>query len=210
MADIERRVVTREVTIRAAQSSGDVVRKLEGYAAVFNSETVIWDAFREVILPGAFADRLQDDVRGLFNHDANYVLGRTTNGTLALSEDDTGLKYAITLNDADPDAERVSAKVARGDVSQSSFAFSVDPDGEEWDYSETKIGKMPLRKIVKFAELYDVSPVTFPAFEDTTVSARAKQMSSVTPEVPVELRGVAADTMRRRYELDTIRAMEAD
>lgn len=182
MKEIERRVVSRKVEMRDA---GEGKRTLDGYGAVFNLETVIgggtW-GFRERILPGAFADSiLKDDVRGLFNHDANVVLGRNTNGTLHLEEDGIGLRYVIDLNPDDPDAVRVAAKIQRGDVSQSSFAFSVlEEDGDEWDFTEVKLGKLPLRTI-KRAELYDVSPVTYPAYPQTSVSARAQHLGA-TPD----------------------------
>jgi HK97 family phage prohead protease len=170
---IERRVVAGEIRAKKTEGGPTV---LSGYAAVFNRETVIdgWFPFREVILPGCFAEAIKtDDVRFLFNHNADVVLGRTTNGTLRLSEDSIGLHYENDLNPNDPDAVSVGAKVERGDVSQSSFAFRVDED--EWDESEVKAGKLPLRKIVRVAPLFDASCVTYPAYEATTVSARAEQ-----------------------------------
>lgn len=169
---IERRTVSGDVRAKKADDGPTI---LSGYAALFNRETVIdgWYPFREVILPGAFGETIKsDDVRGLFNHSPDHVLGRTTNGTVRLSEDTLGLQYEIDLNAADPDAVSVGAKVARGDVSQSSFAFQVAE--EQWDESEVKAGKLPLRKIIRVAPLYDVSPVTYPAYADTTVSARAE------------------------------------
>lgn len=169
---VERRIVTGDVRAKKADAGPTV---LSGYAALFNRETVIegWFPFREVIQAGAFAETIKtDDVRGLFNHDSNYVLGRTSNGTVRLTEDTIGLQYEIDLNAADPDAMSVGAKVERGDVSQSSFAFQVAED--KWDESEVKLGKLPLRTIIRVAPLYDVSAVTFPAYGDTTVSARAE------------------------------------
>ena len=144
--------------------------QLSGYAAVFGSVTEIAGMFREQIAPGAFAKAAkEDDVRALFNHDANYVLGRTTSGTLRLVEDDKGLRY-----EADPPdtqwARDLMVSVARGDVSQSSFAFEVTDD--EWDYG--KRGELPLRTI-KAVRLHDVSPVTYPAYTATTVSARSME-----------------------------------
>ncbi len=89
---VERRVVTQPVEVRAM---GDTPM-LSGYAAVFNTDTVIAGMFRERIAPGAFTAAVrEDDVRALFNHDPNCVLGRTTAGTLSLSEDQTGLRYQI-------------------------------------------------------------------------------------------------------------------
>lgn len=182
---IERRVVAGEVRAKKAESGPTV---LAGYAALFNRETVIegWYPFREVILPGAFTETIKsDDVRGLFNHSPDHVLGRTANGTVRLAEDSLGLGYEIDLNADDPDAVSVGAKVARGDVSQSSFAFQVAE--EEWDESEVKAGKLPLRKIKRVSPLFDVSAVTYPAYAETTVSARAEARAkalSASPDPP--------------------------
>lgn len=153
-------------------------KKLQGYAAVFNRETVIGSFFREVIRPGAFEQALKDapDVRALFNHNENYVLGRTTAGTLQLEEDTQGLRYTVDLPDTAV-ARDLLVSVQRGDVTQSSFAFSVE--GEEWDDSETKGGKLPLRVLTRLF-LYDVSPVTFPAYEDTTVNVRSYEEVAVS------------------------------
>lgn len=207
--DVERRVVGGEV--RAA-TRDDGPAMLEGYAAVFGQETVIAGLFREQIRAGAFADAITDDVRGLYNHDPSIVLARTLNGTLRLREDKTGLRYEMDLNPADPDAQRVAAKVARGDVDQSSFAFEVSPDGEEWDYSETKDGKLPLRTITHIDALYDVSAVAYGAYPQTSVSARAEQRAQDHPRpadsadtAAVEAEAAAAytraDVRRRRQQV---------
>lgn len=174
---------------------------LQGYAAVFNREAVIGSFFREVILPGAFTEAIKrSDVRALFNHDPNVVLGRTTNQTLKLSEDETGLRYEITLNANDPDAQRVLAKVERGDVSQSSFAFGIESDEDtEWDSSEVKKGKLPLRKIRRVSPLYDVSPVTYPAYEETQVNARAIEEADAAKAQAENL--TRLDIAKRRMEL---------
>jgi HK97 family phage prohead protease len=165
--ELERRVVSLPVTTR---SEGSEVR-LGGYASVFNTETVIAGLFREQIAPGAFAEAVtQDDVRALFNHDPNFVIGRTASGTLSLREDETGLAYDV----APPDtqwARDLMVSVGRGDISQSSFAFGVPAGGDEWTRPE-RSGELPLRTIRK-ATLYDVSPVTYPAYESTTTAVRS-------------------------------------
>lgn len=173
MADQERRTIALPVEMR--QADGDKPQ-LSGYAAVFGEATEIAGIFRERIAPGAFADAVKrDDVRALFNHDANFVLGRTTAKTLRLVEDDRGLRYEV-----DPPettwARDLMVSVQRGDVNQSSFAFEVTE--EEWDYGVR--GEMPLRTI-KAVRLYDVSPVTYPAYESTTVSARSREAATVAP-----------------------------
>lgn len=166
MSERERRVMTGQMEARADDSGA---RKLTGYAALFNSETKIGSWFREVIEPGAFKDAIArpDDVRALFNHDPNFVLGRNVAGTMTLEEDSRGLKYTVTLPDTQV-ARDLWTSVERGDVSQSSFAFAVD--AEEWREMTSDV---PLR-VVKSVRLYDVSPVTYPAYNETSVSARSQ------------------------------------
>lgn len=188
MAERERRIVGGHVEARAVEGEPT---KLSGYAAVFNSVTEIAGLFREQIAPGAFADAAnRDDVRALFNHDANFVLGRTTSGTLSLSEDATGLRYDVTPPNTTW-ANDLMVSVQRGDISQSSFAFSVDD--EKWEYPK---GETPMRTIRK-ATLYDVSPVTYPAYTDTSVSARA--IASAKPaDVPDDVWRVDVERSRER------------
>jgi len=199
---IERRIVTGEVRAKKAEGGPSV---LAGYGAVFNRETVIdgWFPFREVILPGAFAEALKDDgILGLWNHDPNYVLGRTGNGTTRLEEDATGLAYEIDVNQADSQAVSVAAKVERGDVHTSSFAFRIDDDGDEWDESEVKDGKLPLRKIKKVARLYDVSPVAMAAYPQTSVSARAEARAKALCLRTSDCPPVASVRDRQRAEVE--------
>lgn len=163
MADRERRTL-KEVVEARAEGEG---RKLSGYGAVFNQRTDIMGLFDEQIAPGAFRDAIgRDDVRALFNHDPNYVLGRSSAGTLSMAEDARGLRYDIDPPDTQVGRDVVTL-VARGDVQGSSFSFEVEE--ETWDYPQD--GGKPTRTIVR-AKLYDVGPVTFPAYEQTTVSAR--------------------------------------
>lgn len=163
----ERRIVSAPLEIRAAQ---DQPRQMVGYAAVFNTDAVIAGMFRERIAPGAFGSAIQeDDVRALFNHDPNYVLGRNTSGTLRLSEDERGLRYEVQPPDTQW-ARDLMVSVERGDVSQSSFGFSVVR--EEWSTPENR-ADLPTRTILE-ARLFDVSPVTYPAYEETTAEARSQ------------------------------------
>jgi uncharacterized protein len=168
--DIQRRVLKVPATvIRAA----DTAPRISGYAAMYNVETIVFGLWREQVAPGAFKTALDgaDDVRALFNHDTNILLGRTKSGTLKLSDDAKGLKYEVTLDPDDPDSARVHSKIKRGDVDGSSFGFTIED--EEWDERPTKEGKLPLVTIRKVT-LYDVSPVTFPAYPQTSVSARSR------------------------------------
>jgi HK97 family phage prohead protease len=173
---IEARMIHEPVTVRADE---DGSKKLDGYAAVFNKETVIGDYFREVIEPGAFKGALKDgDVRGLFNHDPNQVLGRTASKTMKLVEDDKGLRYVITPPDTTLGRD-VLALVDRGDVTGSSFGFTVKRDS--WT-RPTGPGDLPLRTIHEVEWLRDVGPVTFPAYEETTVQARDAAAAIATAE----------------------------
>ena len=182
MAETERRAVTMPVEFRQDADKP----ALSGYAAVFGSVTEIAGLFKEQIAPGAFSRAAkEDDVRALFNHDANYVLGRTTSGTLRLVEDDKGLRYDVDPPDTSW-ARDLMVSVQRGDVSQSSFAFEVTED--EWDYG--KRGEMPLRTI-RAVRLYDVSPVTYPAYESTSVSARSLEAARAVAALGVETEKLA-------------------
>lgn len=175
MKELERRVISGAVELREQDGKGVI----EGYGAVFGQETVIGDWFRERIEPGAFDDAVtKDDVRALFNHDPNLILGRTKAGTLTLSVDERGLKYAIEPPNVSY-ANDLRESVRRGDVSQSSFAFRVLT--ETWEKA-AKPGELSLRLIQK-VELFDVSPVTYPAYEGTSVSARAK--AEAATEMPI-------------------------
>jgi HK97 family phage prohead protease len=178
----DRRIVAGKAEVRKV----DDVTQIVGHAAVFNVEAVIGDNFRERIMPGAFANVIASspDVRSLFNHDPNFILGRTIAGTLRLSEDATGLRYEADLNPEDRTALDIAAKVTRGDVTGSSFAFRVKRD--EWTRA-TRAGELPLRTIHEYEELLDVGPVTFPAYNEATAEAR-DQAAALLVEPPAEIR----------------------
>lgn len=151
------------------RSTGDG-NTLIGHAAMFNSETVIAGFFREQIAPRAFRKSIKEnDIRALFNHDTNHVLGRNKSGTLRLREDESGLLYEIDLPDTQM-ARDLWTSIDRGDISQSSFAF--DPVKEQRAEPDEEKGETLPLYTIKEARLYDVSPVTFPAYEDTDVMAR--------------------------------------
>lgn len=139
-----------------------------GYAAVFDTETLIGGYFREKIARGAFADALpKSDVHALFNHDDNLVLGRARAGTLRLEEDDKGLKVEIDPPDTQ-DARDLMESMKRGDIDQMSFSWTMRGGKESWDDSVDP----PLRTIEKVGELYDVSVVTRGAYPQTEVAVR--------------------------------------
>lgn len=140
-------------------------KSISGYAAVFDSPSSDLGGFTEVIKPGAFARCIRDrqDVRCLFNHSPNHVLGRTASGTLELHEDSQGLFFKCSLPKTAL-ASDLRESIARGDVSGCSFGFSVHEDN--WPSGDR-------RELLDIGTLYDVGPVTFPAYEGTNVAARS-------------------------------------
>ena len=202
----ETRFCRRGVELREAEGQA---RKIAGYGAVFyragdpSTEYVLWDDSYgkavERILPGAFDRALRDkhDVRSLFNHDSNIVLGRTTSGTLALSIDETGLRFEATPPDTQLVRDQVLAPIQRGDVSGSSFMFI--PMGARWT-QETVEGKTQDVREISDVELWEVGPVTFPAYEGTSSEAR----SALREEVKRRLTpppAIAFDVTRRCWEV---------
>lgn len=162
---IEKRAVPFEV--RAGE---DGKPRLRGIAAVFNSEAVIGGSFREVIRPGAFAKTIAErDVKMLWNHESSFPLGSTRAGTLSLQESAQGLEV-----DNDPPTQGMNAgfleSVARGDVSQMSFMFEVIKENVI-----RAAGEMVLREVLE-VKLWEVSPVTFPAYTDTEIGLRAAEV----------------------------------
>ena len=147
---------------------------IEGYFAVFDSPYVLWDGATEIVKPGAFAGCLSGDIRALIDHDTRLVLGRTKAGTLTLREDARGLYGTIKINRDDADAMSLYARVQRGDVDQCSFGFAIK--------SETfrDLGGGQCRwEINKVNPLYEVSVVTYPAYEETAVKARHADLAEI-------------------------------
>ena len=163
-------VELRTMEVRA-EGEGDEMR-IVGYAAVFNQETDL-GYFREMITPGAFDDVMEDDVRLLLNHDG-APLARTTNGTLTLAVDDEGLMYEAILSDTTQGRD-LYKMIQRGDISQSSFAFTIS----EQSWSKDK----SVRSIDKVGRLLDVSPVTYPAYPQASVMARSEFAVAEEPQV---------------------------
>lgn len=149
------------------------VPHISGYFAVFDSVYQIAPGMSESIAPGAFADTLGGDIRALTNHDTTLVLGRNTAGTLELREDMKGLWGDIAINPNDSDAMNTWARVERGDVSQCSIGFRIL--SEETDFREDGSVHWTIKKV----ELFEVSVCTFPAYQETNVSARARQRDEI-------------------------------
>lgn len=170
-----------ELRVDASESG----KRIAGYAAMFNSDSQDLGGFVERIAPGAFADALAtSDIRALFNHDPNYVLGRKRSGSLEVREDEKGLWMEVTPPDTQW-ARDLMVSIERGDISQMSFAFRLASGGDEWE----KSGDGPmLRTIKRVSEIADVSPVTYPAYTDTTVAVRSREeweKQSAKPAPPV-------------------------
>ena len=170
--------------------------EIEGYAAVFNQLSVDLGGFREWIRPGAFAKTIREaDIRGLFNHDSNYVLGRNKSGTLKLFEDDYGLGFSAKPPEAQW-ASDLRESIRRGDIDQASFQFRTIEDN--W----TEKDSAHERELIE-VKLYDVSVVTFPAYPQTSVSARTLATAFIR-----EVRD-NADPEAVQFMLDQLARMEA-
>ncbi len=175
---IEQRFIPiTDLQVRAGEDGKPPV--VEGYAAVFDSETVIAGYFREVIRKGAFKEAVrEDDVVFLINHDG-LPLARTRSGTLELKEDKKGLHMRSELDPEDPDVQRILPKMERGDMDKMSFGFWIEK--EAWT-DRDEDGDLPLREVLQ-ARLYDVSIVTKPAYDATEIGlrgfARYKEQNSV-------------------------------
>lgn len=149
-------------------------RKIVGYAAVYyraddpGTEYTLWGDNVERIMPGAFDRAIsEDDTVGLFNHDSNMVLGRRTAGTMRLTVDDRGLRYEIDPPDTQTGRD-VVASLERGDVNGSSFGFKIDH--EEWVSEGDGVSNV---RLIRGVKLFDVGPVTFPAYTSTAAGMRA-------------------------------------
>lgn len=164
-------------------------RTLVGYAALFNELSEDFGGFRERVAPGAFARSLGGDVRALINHDPNMILGRTISRSLQLSEDQRGLR--VTINPPDTQFARdLLTSIERGDISQMSFGFRTIND--HWEEIEGEV----VRTLID-VELFDVSPVTFPAYPQTDIAVRALQTWQEAQKPPAPDHSI----QRRRLDL---------
>ncbi len=182
---------------------------IEGYGAVYEERTTIqgwFDEWDEEIAAGAGAKTIAEgDIRSMFNHDTNQLLGRTTAGTLRLSEDQGGLRYSVDINPDDPVAMGAHAKVMRRDVTGSSIWFRVLR--EEWTVATEDNGmERDLRRILEY-QLFETGPVTFPAFETTTAAARAGLLATRSMSVldsVLRVAGTGRDGQRARRAADLL------
>ena len=163
------RTLASEFKTRDNADGGPVI---EGYFSVFNSNYDIGPGMTESIDSHAFDGQLGGDVRALIDHDTRLVLGRTTNHTLQLATDEHGLWGHIDINPNDTDAMNLYERVKRGDVDQCSFGFNITE--EETDFRENG----DVHWTIKGVELFEVSVCTFPAYEETAVSARSAEVEN--------------------------------
>ena len=167
----KRQLRTAESTFETREDGEDLI--IEGYFAVYNSNYEIAEGMSESIAPGAFAETLGNDIRALTNHDTSLVLGRNTAGTLELRDDSHGLWGRIKVNPKDQDAMNTYERVKRGDVNQCSIGFEIL--SEETDFREDGSIHWTIKKI----NLFEVSVCTFPAYAETSVSARKHDADEV-------------------------------
>lgn len=164
------RFSTSQFQTRADEASGDMY--ISGYFAVFGSNYEICTGATESISEHAFEGALADDIRCLIDHETRLVLGRTKAGTLTLKVDSRGLWGEVKINQKDQDAMNLYERVKRGDVDQCSFGFDILEEEFE-DRGDS------VHWTIKKVKLYEVSIVTFPAYEDTSVSVRGKQLADI-------------------------------
>lgn len=146
---------------------------IEGYFVVFNQPYHIYDDFEEIVKREAFDDQTDmSDVRALTNHNTTLVLGRSTVNTLTFKIDEVGIYCTIRINAKDQDAVSTHARVQRGDVDQASFGF----DADKITYVDLPDGRVR-REITHVSKLWEFSVCTFPAYEQTYVSARARDLA---------------------------------
>lgn len=180
-----------------ARAAGDGKRMLVGYGSVFDQRTTIdgfFSSWDEEVAPGAWDKSIDEgDIRSMFNHDTNWLLGRTSNKTLRLASDKTGLRYETDINPDVAHAVSVHAMVERGEVDGSSVWFRVIR--QEWTQPTESNGlERALRRITE-GELIETGPVVFPAFTQTSVTARSLALVDRT------LRSAGVDQASRRARL---------
>ena len=168
---LKRRALGKLATFETrTDETGDLY--ISGYFSVFNSIYELWEGATESIADTAFDGALADDIRCLIDHDTRLVLGRTKSNTLSLKVDSRGLWGEVKINPNDQDAMNLYERVKRGDVDQCSFGFDIleeifEDRGDSVHWTITKV------------KLYEVSIVTFPAYADTSVTARKNEIKQL-------------------------------
>jgi Escherichia/Staphylococcus phage prohead protease len=174
------RTKTKEMNKRELQTKFKVLRQeansdeliIDGYFALYENETELFEGSYEIITKGAFDNTLNNDIRALWNHDTQFVLGRNKSGTLELKTDDKGLFATVRLPNTQY-ARDLYELVSRGDVDQASFGFNILAE----DLEELASGGYRWR--INEIDLHEISVVTFPAYENTSVSARSREIEQI-------------------------------
>lgn len=191
MEGMERRWLALEETELRVEGEGDQ-QTISGYGILYNKRSQNLGGFVEIIRPGAATEALKSsDVRSLFNHDPNYVLGRNTAGTLELEETDKGVRYKAIPPDTQW-ARDLLVSIKRKDITGASFGFRVAKDGDEWKEE----GRLIVRYVNKLEMIADIGPVTFPAYTQTSAQVR-----SIFEESGIEWEALAGLMSRARHNL---------
>lgn len=164
---------------------------IEGYFIVFNNQTELWPGAYEEIDSNALSKTLSNDIRALINHDTTLVLGRNKSGTLELKVDSRGLWGSIKINPKDSDAVNLYERVKRGDVDQCSFGFNILAEETDWKEDGT------VKWTIKEVDLHEVSVVTFPAYEETGVSARHNEVNQYREKQLVQRKNKLKERLKK-------------
>lgn len=160
---MEQRNYHNTIEVRESPTGGKMIT---GYGIVFNSDSEDLGGFIEQVDPGAVTKTLQEsDIRGVANHNTDWTLGRVKSGTMRLYTEGRGVRYEIDVNENDPDGQRALAKVQRGDWDGSSFCFETIQEAWDWD-------ARPARRRLLEIKIVEMGPVAFPAYPDSTATAR--------------------------------------
>lgn len=204
---MERETRTLEIELRVTRGE-DGKSMIRGHAAVFSQLSEDLGGFREQIVPGAFTTAIDtDDVRALWNHNPDFILGRNRSKTLRLSEDVRGLSIEIDPPDTQTVRDLVLTPMERGDVTQMSFAFSLRPNGEDWAKDDNGLWI----RTVKNVRLFDVSPVTYPAYPQTDVAVAQRSLCQTVEQIEASEAARSAqewrdamDILQRRQRLAAV------
>lgn len=180
----QRYIKFSEVSTRSDDNGSPI---LEGFFVRYDDVYEVGPGATESIAPGAFTDSIHGDVRALYNHNTDVVLGRTSAGTLQLEDRSEGLWGRITVNPKDSQAMNVYERIARGDIDGCSFGFDIEK--QSTDVREDGSVHWTIEKV---NPLYEVSPVAFPAYEATSIHARDKDLE--------EIRSRQAEAWRERMK----------
>lgn len=181
-------------TIKAVDDEKMIV---EGYALRFNTLSNDLGGFVETISPEALKEADLSDVRCLIDHDSSKVLGRTTSETLELKVDDEGLYFRTQLPNTTY-AKDLYENIRLGNISQCSFGFILDENGDEFEKREDGLFKRTLRKI---KSLFDVSIVTYPAYNDTQVAPALRSIEQIKEQELADIKAKQQEEVRKQTEL---------